>query len=242
MKLIAYLSNGYPTLEKSNQRGKFFVENGVDIIEADFPAKDPYLDSYYLRSRIFTALDAEANYDRYIEMLVKLLDDVPGMQYLVNIYEETLKEIGIEKFVDFMRKIGQNQVLLVGKTDETVRDALEANQLYASSFVTRAMLEEDLELAGRSNGFIYLEGFGDESTYSKDYPTLKDCVQKVREVIGPDRQIYVGIGLHTLDRIRETARAGADGGFLGSIILRKEDAGEDMAAYLKEIRQAANER
>ena len=240
MKLIAYLSNGYPTLAESNERGKFFVEHGVDILEADFPGNDPYLDSEYLQRRIFTALKNESNYDVYMDALIKLRDEIPGVQYLVNIYEYTVREIGVEKFVEFMRKIEQDQVLLIGTTDPAVRVELEQNRLYASSFVTRSMLPEEIELAGVSNGFIYMQGFGEESDYSKDYPTLKDCVSKVRQVIGPDRQIYVGVGLHTFERIREVQQSGADGAFLGSIILRKEDAGEDMAGYLKQLREIAN--
>lgn len=242
MKLIAYLSNGYPTLVESNTRGKFFVEHGVDILEADFPGSDPYLDSEYLQRRIFAALHNESNYDVYMDMLIKLQEEVPGVQYLVNIYEYTVREIGMQKFVEFMQKINQNQVLLIGTTIPAVRKELEQHQLYASSYVTRGMLPVDLELAGLSNGFIYMQGFGDESEYSKEYPTLKDCINKVREVIGRNRPIYVGVGLHSFERVREVQQSGADGAFLGSIILRREDAGEDMGEYLKKLRAIADGR
>lgn len=240
MKLIAYLSNGYPTLEESNARGKFFVEHGVDILEADFPGHDPYLDSEYLQRRIFAALKNESNYDVYMDALIKLQEEVPGVEYLVNIYEYTVREIGVDKFVNFMRKIKQNQVLLIGITDPAVRQELEAHGLYASSYVTRSMLPQELELAKAANGFVYMQGFGDESEFSKEYPTLKDCVTKVKEVIGTERPVYVGVGLHTFERIREVQQSGADGAFLGSIILRKEDAGEDMGEYLSKIREIAN--
>jgi tryptophan synthase alpha chain len=240
MKLIAYLSNGYPTLEESNARGKFFIQHGIDILEADFPGSDPYLDSEYLQRRIFAALKNESNYDKYMEMLIKLKVETPGVQYLINIYEYTIREIGVEKFIRFMHNINQSQVLLIGKTDPDVRKALKENQLYVSSYVTRGMLSEDLELASNSNGFVYMQGFGDEKEYSNEYPTLKDCVTKVREVIGSDRPIYVGVGLHTFERVVQVQQSGADGAFLGSIVLRKEDSGEDMSEYLSKLRKIAD--
>ena len=129
---------------------------------------------------------------------------------------------------------------MIGITDPAVRQELEAHGLYASSYVTRSMLPQELELAKAANGFVYMQGFGDESEFSKEYPTLKDCVTKVKEVIGTERPVYVGVGLHTFERIREVQQSGADGAFLGSIILRKEDAGEDMGEYLSKIREIAN--
>lgn len=240
MKLIAYMSNGYPTLEDSRERMKMFLEAGVDIVEADFPSKDPYLDSEYLQKRIFKALENESNIDVYMDSLLQLQDEVPGIEYLVNIYPETLREIGVEKFVDFMRKIGQDNVLFVGNSDPEIRKELEKHNLYASSFVTREMLPEDLEVTKNANGFVYLQAFGDENTYSKEYPTLKDCVDKVRTVCD-GRPIYCGIGIHSNERLAAVRDAGADGAFLGSIVLRKEDAGEDLRPYLEELHQIANQ-
>lgn len=240
MKLIAYLSNGFPSLDASLQRGIDFVHAGVDIIEADLPSPDPYLDSDYLKTRIFAALKRESDYEKYMASILELKRQLPQAGFMVNIYVETLDQMGIDRFAAFMDDLEEKEILLVGPGYDELRSELEARGYYASSFVTRAMLPEDLELAGTTNGFIYLEAFGDESTYSKDFPTLKDCVRKVRDVIGPNRNIYCGIGIHTLERLAEVRDTGADGAFLGSIVLRKEENKEEQLSYIQELRKIAD--
>lgn len=240
MKLIGYLSNGYPTLEASRKRAKHYVENGVDVIEADFPTSDPYLDNDFLKKRIFGALAHTTDYEVYMDNILKIQEENPGVEFLINIYEVTVKEIGYDRFARFMEQLGQDQVLLAGKEYPEVREELEKRKLYASSFVTREVLAEDLEIAEQSNGFIYMQGFGDEATYSKEFPTLRDCVAKVRSVIGEDRKIYCGIGIHTPELLKEVYESGADGAFLGSIVIKKEDNQEEQGKYIQSLRAIAD--
>lgn len=239
MKLIAYLSNGYPSLEESTKRGIDFVEAGVDVLEADLPSTDPYLDSPFLQKRIFAALDKEADYEKYMESLLSLRKKLPNTEFLVNIYVETLDQIGLERFISFMRDLKENQVLLVGDGYDNLRKGLEDAGLYASSYVTRQMRKEELELAQRANGFVYMQAFWNDDENSKEYPTIKACVKKVREIIGPDRQIYCGVGIHTPEKLREVYEAGADGAFLGSIVLEIEGY-QDQLNCIKELRKVAD--
>jgi len=240
MKLIAYLSNGYPSLDDSLRRGIDYVGAGVDIIEADIPSHDPYLDSDYLKKRILSALDREPDYEKYMASLLELKKAVPDAGFMVNIYVETLAGIGVDRFSAFMNDLGEKEVLLVGPEFKGLRSELETLGFYASSFVTREMCEEDLELASRSNGFIYLEGFNDNKKYNQEYPELKDCVAKVREIIGYKRNIYVGIGVHTPERLAEVRESGADGAFLGSMVLKKENDKEEQLKFLRHLRLIAD--
>lgn len=240
MKLIGYLSNGYPTLEDSKERALRYVKNGVEIIEADFPAADPYLDNDLLKSRIFKARENTTDYDVYMDAILELHKELPEIQIMINIYEETVMEIGVEKFVAFMAKLNENRFLLAGNRFPELREELESHNLFMSSFVTRDMNEELLELAEISNGFIYLEGFGDESKYSKEYPELKDCLNKTRSIIGEERDIYCGIGVHTPELVKEVYEAGADGVFLGSLVIKLEDDLEAQSALIRELALIAN--
>ena len=239
MKLIAYLSNGYPSLEAARKRGADFVDAGVEILEVDFPSPDPYLDSDYLKQRIFSALKKNDNYDDYAASILQMQKELPHTEFLINIYVECIEAWGVENFVAFMKKLGQNEVLLVGNGDPSIRETLEKEGLYASCYVTREMKAEDLARAEVSNGFVYLQAFAEKESCSDDFPTLKDCVAKVRETIGDARKIYCGVGIHTPERLREVYEAGADGAFLGSIVLKKEDAGEDVLGYIRNLKKIA---
>ena len=239
MKLIGYLSNGYPTIEDSKERAIRYVNNGIEIIEADFPAEDPYLDNDLLKARIFKARENTSDYEDYMAAIVDIHKTMPDIKIMINIYERTLQVIGIERFVRFMKDIDENDFLLAGNEFPQLRDELEKHDLYLSSFVTRAMHEEDLKLAARSNGFIYLEGFGDESKYSPIYPNLKDCAKKVRSIIGDDRNIFCGIGVHTPELLKEVYEAGCDGVFLGSMVIKLEDNLDEQSKLIQDLAKIA---
>lgn len=51
MKLIAYLSGGYPTMDKSVAMAELYVEGGCDAIEWNFPPRNPYLEADYIAEK-----------------------------------------------------------------------------------------------------------------------------------------------------------------------------------------------
>ena len=57
MKLICYLSNGYPTIESSVEMAGIYSEAGCDVIEIDFPSRNPYLESELISGRMAKALE-----------------------------------------------------------------------------------------------------------------------------------------------------------------------------------------
>ncbi|MBE0700546.1 MAG: tryptophan synthase subunit alpha, partial [Acholeplasmataceae bacterium] len=63
MKLICYLSNGYPNLETTIKLAREYAKSGCDVIEIDFPAKNPYLESPYISERMSHALDQCNDYE-----------------------------------------------------------------------------------------------------------------------------------------------------------------------------------
>ena len=67
MKLICYLSNGYPSIESSKKMAEEYVDAGCDMIEIDFPARDPFLESEYLANRMQVDLEACDDYKKYME-------------------------------------------------------------------------------------------------------------------------------------------------------------------------------
>ncbi|MBD3949603.1 tryptophan synthase subunit alpha [Tuanshanicoccus lijuaniae] len=236
MKLIAYLSNGYPNLEESFLRAKRYIENGIDIIEADIPAANPYLDNDFLKARIKIARQQTVNYEEYFDAILRIQNEYPNIEIIINIYEDTIIEMGVDNFIQNMKKINNRTVLLAGTLFPDVREKLVNAGFEPSSFVTREMKNEDIELAKNSNGFVYLEGFANPDKYNENYPTLKDCVFKVRSVIGKDRKIFVGIGVHTPEQFKEVYESGADGVFLGSIILKQEDNLNKQSQLIKKLK------
>ena len=101
MEIICYLSNGYPTIEASYKIAHEYADAGCKMMEVDFPSRNPYLESDFLKARMGKALEACDDYDKYMESIIRLKKEFPEIKMLVLAYENTVLEIGTEKFINF---------------------------------------------------------------------------------------------------------------------------------------------
>lgn len=236
MKLICYLSNGYPTIEDSVEMAKRYVEAGCDIIEVDFPSSDPYLEGEYISSRMAHALEACSDYEKYMEGIKQIKEDLPQTQHILLAYENTVCDIGVEKFIQFCKENGLTDLILVGLKDQTVKNRIIENGLKVSCYVQFHMDEKEIEIAKNSNGFVYMQAKPINVEVNPAYPTLKDCIAKLRAE-GIDREIYCGVGIYTPEDIRMAKEAGADAVFVGSTILKAQDDIPNMQRIIRELKK-----
>ena len=82
MEIICYLSNGYPTIEASYKIAHEYAEAGCKMMEVDFPSRNPYLESDFLKARMGKALEACDDYDKYMESIIRL----KKVKFLKDIY------------------------------------------------------------------------------------------------------------------------------------------------------------
>ncbi|MCD7736386.1 MAG: tryptophan synthase subunit alpha [Lachnospiraceae bacterium] len=232
MEIILYLSNGYPTIDASIQMAKEYADAGCRMIEIDFPSRNPFLESEMIQNRMQKALEVCDDYDAYMEEIVEVKKSLPDVRLLVLSYENTIREIGVEKFIRFCLENEFHDVLLVGLTNNEVKEKIIAAGLRVSCYVQYQMLEEEIESAKNSNGFVYLQAKPKpgQGYVNPNYPTLKDCVQGLRDH-GIDRPIYCGVGVYTPEDVRMVKEAGGDAAFIGSTILKLQ---EDIPA-MKEM-------
>lgn len=231
MEIILYLSNGYPTLESSYQTAIEYADAGCRMMEIDFPSRDPYLEGEYIAERMAKSLKACDDYEKYMESMVKIKERLPEVHFLVLAYENTVEEIGTERFIKFCTDNGFEDVLLVGLKDEKIKNQIMEGGLKVSCYVQFHMLPEEIESAKASNGFVYMQA-KPSGNINPDYPTLKDCVQHLREC-GIERPIYCGVGVHAPEDVKMVKESGGDAAFVGSTILKLH---EDVPA-MKEMIQ-----
>ena len=237
MDIILYLSNGYPTIEASIQMAKEYADAGCGMIEIDFPSHDPFLESELIKERMKKALEACDDYDAYMEEIVRVKKELPQVKLLVLSYENTVREIGIDKYIRFCLDNDLKDVLLVGVTDNEVKDRFLEAGLRVSCYVQFQMLEEEIQSAKDSNGFVYLQAkvTPGQGYVNPQYPTLKDCIRCLREH-GIDRPIYCGVGVHAPEDVKMVKEAGGDAAFVGSTILKLQG---DLPAMKEKIREFA---
>lgn len=233
MKLICYLSNGYPSLEESVETAKAYADAGCDLIEVDLPARDPYLEGPLISSRMAGALEACDDYEAHMQNIVRIADAVAGKAKVILLaYVATIQEVGVDRFIEFCRENGFADLILVGMEDETVKERLIDAGIQVSCYVQRTLDPAEVAAAKASNGFVYLQANSD--VVNAECPELTDCVRYLRAE-GIDRPIYCGVGVYTPEDFAAVQRAGGDGAFVGSTILKVADDPEKLAETIGEF-------
>ena len=236
MEIICYLSNGYPTIESSYEMAIEYADAGCTMIEIDFPSRDPYLEGEYIAGRMAKALEACDDYDKYMESMVAVKKRLPDIRLLVLAYENTVEEIGTERFISFCLENDFKDILLVGLKDNRIKDQIIAAGLRVSCYVQYQMLPEEIEMAKQSNGFVYMQAKPTKEV-NPQYPDLKACIAHLR-ACGIERPIYCGVGVHAPEDVRMVKEAGGDAAFVGSTILKLH---EDIPAMKEMIRKFAEQ-
>lgn len=233
MKLIGYLSLGYPNIERTHEIAKVYTENGVNVLEVDLPAKDPYLDSPFIQDRMLGALKKNSNYQDYLDAIVKISQDHPKQEIFVLAYEATIKEVGVERFIKHLQKAHVKNMIYVGGNDQEVKQQLMNAGIGLASYVRLDLPESDLVESKSSNGFIYLQAKSDKTDR-----TLKDAISYLRKHEAVGKKINCGVGVSTKEDVRMVKEAGADGVFIGSTFLKLHDDVEALKKKIEEIKSA----
>ena len=144
MNLICYLSNGYPSITSSKEMAGHYADAGCDIIEIDFPAHDPFLESEFIANRMHVALEACADYEKYMEGMAETKKNLPNTRFILLAYEATVLEIGYERFIAFCRKNEFKDIILVGQKDDTTKNRFIADGMGVSCYVQFQMLPEEV--------------------------------------------------------------------------------------------------
>ncbi len=239
MKLICYLSNGYPSIESSIEMADLYLENGCDIIEIDFPARNPYLDSAFIQNRMKQALAACSDYNCYMEGIAEIRRRHPEDTLFILVYEETIMEVGGEKFIDFCLENDFRDVIYIGCSNKELHSRCMERGLRISTYIPFHLPDEDVAIAKSTNGFIYLQSKPVDKT-RPGYETLDKCIDYLRKEagIGQERPIYCGVGVNSPEDVSRVKAGGGEGVFIGSTILKLHDDPIALKESLSELKAA----
>lgn len=240
MKLICYLSNGYPDIESSKKIAKIYEEAGCDMIELDFPSRDPFLEGEFIAERMARALENCDDYEAYLEGMADLAVRQPDTDFILMAYENTIEEIGTERLLTFCQEHGFKDMILVGPKNEEIKDRLMAGGIRISCYVRFGMRPIEIEYAKKSNGFVYLQAKAPADEVNPLYPELGDCIRHLREE-GIKAPIYCGVGIHTVKDVEMARRAGADAVFVGNAVMKLHDNPQMLADTIRGFKKACTD-
>ncbi len=231
MDLICYLSNGYPSLERSIEIAKDYVKGDVISSKLIFHPVTRFRREY-IASRMAKALQVCDDYDVYMKEMIKVKELLPTTSFILLAYENTIEEIGVERFTSFCKENGLVDIILCGIKNDDIKNYLILNGLKISCYIQRAMEKSEVDYAISSNGFVYLQAKSDKEY--PQFPTLASCIEYLREN-GITRPIYCGVGIHTLEDVKMAKEAGSDAVFVGSTILKLQDNPPKLIQTIKEF-------
>ena len=236
MKLISYLSNGYPSLGGSRDLALRYHKAGIDAMQIDFPAADPYLEGPNIARRMLTAREKSLNWEAYMENLTAIRSACPGLTIFLLAYEETIEEIGEDRFVGFCLAEGFLDVTFIGGGDSVMKNRLIAAGLHISCYVQFQMDWNEVGAAERGNGFVYLQAKPQVSDDRLRFPELRNCIDYLRLRLAQDRKIYTGVGIKTPQDAALALESGSDGIFVGSTFMELEGSPDELREKIREFK------
>lgn len=241
MKMICYLSFGYPTIEKSIEMAGYYIEGGCDAIEVSIPPHNPYRDSQYLQELFHKALAECSDYEEYLSGIAKMTDRYPDTEFFFVLYHEVIMAIGAEKIAAFCREHHISNIISGDLHEEKAIRVLRDYGVKLARSVNYQMKEEDIQRCVQADGFTYMQAFPSEGQYIKPgFEELETCIRYLRErkVSEP---IYCGAGIKNPEDAARVKAAGGNGFFVGSSIIQLYENPEKLVGLIREYRQAVQD-
>ena len=219
--LVAYITAGDPSPDRTPALIAALERGGADIIELGVPFSDPIADGPVIQRAADRALHAGMRVSRVLDIAreVRRHSEVPLVLFS---YLNPLMRYGFERLAGDSAEIGIDGVLLIDLSVEEAEQhvpVLREHGLDTIFLATPTSTPQRLESVGRySSGFVYLVSrtgvTGERQALSSSVPTL---VHSMRAKT--DLPLAVGFGISTPEQASEVAQV-ADGVVVGSSFVR----------------------
>lgn len=238
MKMIGYLSLGYPTLKKSLEMADIYFESGCDAVEISIPSPDPCYEKETIRTWMQQAYATESDYEVYFEAVRQIRQRHPDNEIFTMVYEEVLSGVTPGRYAGFCHEAGVDCVISANLSPESVH-VLDENGVARCSFGSFILDPKRLALCLKPGGLIYMQTkpFPGQTALA-GYETLDKVIGYMRD-LGITRPIYCGGGIQSPEDAAGVKAAGADGFFVGTALVSLADSPDllrsEIAAYKSAI-------
>jgi len=242
---IPFTILGFPNYDTSLEIVNTMIDNGADVLELGFPFSDPVADGPIIQEANNITLEQGINTESCFQLLAEIrkISDIPiGLL----IYANLIYAYGVEEFYAKLGELKINSVLI---PDIPPEESDEYNQIAAKYgvqtvfIVTPITPEERIEkICKITTGFIYLiSRLGVTGTHKSAKVDLKSTIQQIKKI--SDIPVNVGFGISKPEHLTNLKATGADGGIIGSAIIKLiqkyqddlHEMKEELSAYLLSI-------
>ena len=219
--LIAYITAGDPSPDRTASLVEALVRGGADLIELGVPFSDPIADGPVIQRAGYRAIQQGTTLTRVLA-IARQIRETSNVPLLLFTYLNPIEKYGVERLARDASEAGIDGCLL---TDASVEEAetyvhsMRAANLDTVFLAAPTSSERRLRLIAQySSGFIYLvsrTGVTGEQTRVSD--SVAPLVERVRAV--STLPVAVGFGVSTPAHVAEIGRV-AQGVVVGSAIMR----------------------
>jgi tryptophan synthase alpha chain len=247
--LIAYLTAGDPTPERTPALVEALVRGGADLIELGVPFSDPIADGPVIQAAGERALKAGTNLARVLEIAreIRKTSEVPVLLFT---YLNPVVRYGLERLAEDAARVGIDGCLLTDASVEEAHEYIGAMHRHGLDTVFMAAptsTERRLRLVAEySSGFVYLVSrtgvTGERQSLSNQAAPL---IRAVREVT--DLPLAVGFGISRPEHVAELGRQ-VEAVVVGSAIVRMIEQNADnpsleiqLESFVRELKHGFQE-
>ncbi len=235
-ELVCYLNFGYPTIADGIRDAELYIANGCRALQLDIPSRDPYLEHDFVKNRMKHCLEIEPDYEKYFDGIREIHKKHPEVALYFMLYENIVTELGVKRITDFCKEVGIRYSSYVGSSPE-VKEQLEAEGLGICCYVQYHMPDEEVAFARLSTGPVLYQAKCAGKIH-EGCETFEDGVAYLRNS-GLTMPIYASVGIKTVDDIRMVKAGGADGAFIGSVLMNSLDDKAKFAEVMSSFSEAA---
>ncbi len=220
--LIAYLTAGDPTPERTPALVEAMVRGGADLVELGVPFSDPIADGPVIQRAGERALRAGTTIGKVLEIAAQIRQrsEVPLLLFT---YLNPVVHYGLDYLARDAAAAGIDGCLLTDASVEEAQDyvaAMHRHELDTVFLAAPTSTERRLQLVARySSGFVYLVSrtgvTGERDSLSSSVAPL---VQSMRSVTS--LPLALGFGISTPEQVGEAGRQ-VDAVVVGSAFVRK---------------------
>jgi len=243
--LIAYLTAGDPSPERTPELVAALERGGADLIELGVPFSDPIADGPVIQRGADRALKAGTTLPKVLE-IARRIREKSEIPLLLFTYLNPAFQYGFERLARDMKAAGIDGCLL---TDVSVEEAAQYVKIMRGIGLDTVFLaaptstERRLQLvAAYSSGFVYLVSrtgvTGERTALSESVAPL---IRRMRAITSTP--LAVGFGISTPEQAGAVAKM-ADGVVVGSAIVRliEQHADNDgLESFARSLRTAVGQ-
>lgn len=236
-ELICFLNFGYPTIEASLLDVEKYYDCGCRTIQLDVPSRDPYLEQQYVKDRMSHCLKTNPDLSSYFGGIEEVHRRHPDIKIHLSLYGDTVERIGVEKVIDFCKRNGIEDLGIISDSP-VIRQAKEKAGMVSTAYVGCDVSDCEVERARAADKVsVQVRPLPGQKVNDR-FASFADRVRYLRSQ-GARGKIYASVGIKTPEDIRAIKAAGADGAYIGSVLMQAIDNAPELRRVLRAFVKAA---